>query len=92
MAFSCGRYLEVRSKTQRTPEIVLHEALMLSWAQGYISGMNSYRTIASKREMLVLPDAPSTRAYLDKYCRDNPLKTVSDATLTLYLEVEHDNR
>ena len=92
-AFSCGKYLEVRSKDRRTPGVAFTESLMISWAQGYVSGMNSYRAIANpKREMLVLPDAPSIKAYLDKYCRDNPLKTVQDGILELYIELEFNGR
>lgn len=92
-ASSCGRYLEVRSQNHRTPEVVFNETLMISWAQGYVSGMNSYRAVAyPKREMLVLPDAPSTKVYLDKYCRENPLKTLHDGTFALYLELEFNRR
>jgi hypothetical protein len=92
-ADSCGQYLEVRSGNQQSPEVLLKEFMMISWAQGYISGMNAYRVVANpKWDRLLLPDAPSIKAYLDKYCRDNPLQTVKDGSFALFTELEAKSR
>lgn len=86
---SCGKYLEVRSANPQTPEETLLYGMMISWAQGFISGMNAYRAVENpKREMVVLPDAASVKAYLDKHCRDNPLDLLKDGSFALFIELE----
>ena len=91
-AQSCGKYIDVRSKRSESPESVLQESIMISWAQGYISAMNADRAIYTKKELMLLPDPPSIEAYLDKFCRENPLKKISGGTLKLYIELEVNSR
>jgi hypothetical protein len=47
-ANSCGHYLEVQSGPQ-TPENVLTYFTIVSWTQGYISGMNAYRVMQNPK-------------------------------------------
>ena len=32
-------------------------------------------------------DAPAITAWVDKYCRENPLKNIADASATLVIEL-----
>jgi hypothetical protein len=84
-SWSCGKYLDARSA--KSGESQLRQGLFGSWAQGYLSGMNAYRAL-KKQRMLTLPDYQSIDAYLDKYCRDNPLNMVSIGALMLFIELE----
>jgi hypothetical protein len=89
---SCGKFLEVRSASPQTPEADLLRFMMISWAQGYISGMNAYRAVEHpKRAMVALPDPPSIEAYLDKHCRNNPLGNLKDGVFALFIELEIHN-
>lgn len=63
---SCGKYLESRADP-------VSDLMIKSWAQGFLSGLN-FATYFSKQRLAILPDAQSMAAYLDKYCRENPLK------------------
>lgn len=76
---SCGKYLEIRAHS--SAEL---DGLFTSWLQGFLSGMNTYRFVATRQEMSQIPDGPSLLAYMDKYCRDNPLKSAYSGAMTLH--------
>ena len=72
---SCGTYLSDRATNDD-----VHGEIYVSWVWGYMAGFNmEVRQPTSQR----LPDQPSTLAYLDKHCRDNPLDSVLLATAAL---------
>lgn len=77
---SCGKYLA-------RGEDKTFDRLFVSWAQGFLSGMNmaTYRLINTP--FLALPDGDSIIAYLDKYCRDNPLKSPVEGAIQLFGEL-----
>ena len=77
--YGCGKYLEHR-KTDNEDQ----DNAYVSWVWGYLSGYNQF---SSHKEVQV-PDHPTILAYLDKYCRDNPLKLVVAGTLTLIGELD----
>lgn len=77
---SCGEYLEHTANKQMSNAF-------LSWAQGFLSGMNMADVIGGKKNFALLPDAPTIKAYLDKYCRDNPLNSPVEGSLSLYKEL-----
>lgn len=77
---SCGQYLKPPSSTKEISDII-----MVTWIQGYLSGTNTQRLINTKTEMKLQPDSESIVAFVDKFCRDNPLKTVYEATISLDL-------
>lgn len=74
---SCGKYIAASSKE----DVVL---FYISWVQGFLSGMNIGYARGAKLEFIVLPDSDTIKLYLDRYCRDNPLKTPLDGALDLY--------
>ena len=66
-----------------------------SWAQGYLSGTNDFRARALKAEakdLVLVPDLDTILAYLDKYCRENPLNNVADGSSALYIELSRAKR
>ena len=77
---SCGNYIAASSNDNVS-------AFYVSWAQGFLSGMNMGYGRAAKREFVGLPDNDTIKLYLDKYCRNNPLKTPLDGALALYDEI-----
>ena len=79
---SCGQYIAASSNEKLT-------GLYVSWAQGFLSGMNMGYALSAGREFIPLPDNESIKAYLDKYCRDNPLKQPLDGTVALYRELRN---
>src|SRR4051812_2257287 len=82
-ARSCGQYLEARASRDGVYEIAT-----LHWVQGFLSGMNTYRALAPRNSTkLTLPAYQSISAFIDKYCRENPLKAVSDGAYDLYLTI-----
>jgi len=72
---SCGQYLQLRAKKNNAQDRVL-----VSWIWGYMAGFNMEVLQPTTREA---PDAPSTLAYIDKHCRENPLDNVLIATNAL---------
>lgn len=61
---SCGSWVELRASNQADQQAA-------QWIFGFVSGHNIYSGAAQIRA----PDAPSSLAFIDKYCRDNPLST-----------------
>ena len=78
---SCGQYLQLRAAQSRNFDDSLE-----GWITGFVSGMNNARFSVSK-SLKLLPDGPSMLAYVDKYCRDNPLKMVFNGADTLFAEL-----
>jgi hypothetical protein len=73
--FSCGQYLELRGAGSAA-----QNSVVASWVWGYMAGFNMEVRQPTTRDS---PDEPSTLAFIDKYCRDNPLDSVLIATNTL---------
>jgi hypothetical protein len=76
---SCGEYLQTRSRPS-----VAQDAIFASWVWGYMAGFNMESKQPTSRST---PDQASTLAYVDKYCRDNPLESVIGATNALILDL-----
>jgi hypothetical protein len=75
---SCGQYLKPPKGTKQ-----FSDSLVVTWMQGYLSDTNTQRFASSKIPFKLQPDPESITAFLDKYCRENPLKTLFDAALNL---------
>lgn len=75
---SCGEFLSRESDTTAGP-------MYVSWAQGFLSGMNLADNASAKRPFVLLPDGNSIMKYIRVYCSYNPLMTPMDATIQLYL-------
>ena len=73
---SCGEYLE-HSADQALSKTVV------SWAQGFLSGMNLADRTANKA-FVFLPDALSIQVDLEKFCTDNPGATPFEGSILLY--------
>ena len=69
----CGQWLEDRAKDDYYGA--------MSWVQGFISSFNIYNSATSPHgEAFGSVSPQSLAAYLDKYCRDNPLNDLVDAS------------
>lgn len=84
-SFSCGAYLASRSNTVESD---LLSDMVGQWVQGFLSGMNVQAQLRGDKTLRVIPDYASLIAYMDKYCRDNPLHRVYQGTLSLYKEIQ----
>lgn len=74
---SCGKYIADKS-------IAGVENMLVSWVQGYLSGMNVAENAITKEPFVLLPDSDSIALYIDKYCRDNPLESPIGGAIQLY--------
>ena len=79
---SCGQYIDDRSKRSDILDLVYG-----SWVNGFLSSGNIYRFSAGK-PMIALPDPSSMLAYIDKYCMNNPLKSVFEGAIELNHDIE----
>lgn len=70
----CGTYIEWRSSGNK-PSV----SQVVQWTWGYLHGYNVY-TLSAKIDP---PELDTVAAYLEKYCRDNPLGVVANAVPTL---------
>jgi hypothetical protein len=83
---SCGKYLALKSDPTA-------HLMFVSWAQGFLSGMNMADFVTTRRRFVLLPDGDSIMAYMDRYCRDNPLKSSLQGSMQLYKELRsNENR
>jgi hypothetical protein len=78
--FSCGKWTNT---PKRSPERVVYE----KWVFGYLSGINIMHT---GPDWLALPgrDVDGLKAWIDNYCRRNPLHPVTQAAHELIKELQ----
>jgi hypothetical protein len=76
---SCGEYLEMRAENNRSKN-----AILVSWAWGYMAGFNFEVKQPTTRDT---PDEPSTLAYIDRYCRNQPIENVVAAASALIVDL-----
>lgn len=79
---SCGYYIEHGEDNAAA-------ALFITWAQGFLSGANMAANVLANKDFVLLPDGASIKAYLDKYCRENPLESPSQGTIFLFRELQN---
>lgn len=79
----CGKYLEDRrtSDDDRTASIYYS-----SWVAGFVTAWNVRADLSEQMGSHRLKNE-TVVAYLDKYCRDNPLGSVIEGTLCLMSDV-----
>ena len=72
---SCGDWVEARQKNQNSIQL---------WYLGFISGIN----FRAKDDLLSEVNAASAYLWMDKYCQENPLKTVVQGSVKLLDELK----
>jgi hypothetical protein len=75
---SCGKWLADRQTLTHNVE--------LNWVLGFLTASENF----FGELHLPMPrhtDAPAVAAWVDKYCRENPLKNVADASANLVIEL-----
>ena len=77
-AASCGELLTLEDKGNL---ISKHSTPL--WIKGYITGRN----YELDRTMKNPPDSDSLYYALIKFCRDNPLKDIDDAAISIYSKI-----
>ena len=77
LGFSCGKWINTPKQTGE------YEALK-AWVTGYLSGTN----MASSVDFLRGRDADGVTAWIDNYCRRNPLHVVTQALTELVKELK----
>lgn len=70
----CGVYLQDRAN-----RLTVAEHQYAQWAWGYMASYNSFST----QPQVPLVEESTLLAYLDKFCRDNPLNFVADGVNSL---------
>jgi hypothetical protein len=71
----CGEYLADREKSGNRFDTIV-AAQYSDWTQGFISGYNS---ATPKQQVTTSLPRATVIAFIDKYCRDNPLGAVVGA-------------
>jgi hypothetical protein len=77
-AVNCGTYLETRRELNDTQDYVY-----FTWVRGYFSARNA----SAKSVHVGNVEKATVLAYLDKYCRENPLHALFGGAKALYEEV-----
>src|SRR6185295_2880895 len=72
---NCGQYLENTKGAQGED----YRNLYVTWAWGFISGANWHGSEHQSRP----PDSATVSAFIDNFCRRNPLLGVAGATIAL---------
>jgi hypothetical protein len=78
---SCGMWLADRATPMHNFE--------LSWVLGYLTASENYS--ASLQIPLRHTDANAAAGWVDKFCRENPLKDIADASFSLVVELSKPN-
>ena len=80
---SCGLWLKAR----RDNELI--QGSMVSWAQGYISGLNGGLMLADQK-LVILPGPSVVEAWLDKRCAADPTSNALGEMLLLFMKLRQD--
>jgi hypothetical protein len=76
-ASSCGKWLADR-------ENLIH-SVELNWVLGFLTAAQDF--LGEMHLPQRHTDAPAITAWVDKYCRENPLKNIADASANLVIEL-----
>ena len=71
---------------QQEPEIV--EALFLTWAQGFLSGVSVMSPTAMDSDDARSLTVQEQRSFIRNYCNQHPLETFQSATISLLMEIQ----
>ena len=80
---SCGKFLDYERRSDQVSVFMI-----VSWVQGFISAENISIATGTNQPFLHLPDGETVRAYLDKFCRENPLDSPALGAGKLYHELQ----
>lgn len=75
---NCGQYIEFTTGDQADT----YKQLYYTWVWGFMSGASFFGP-----KEVDPPEAPTVVAFLDNFCRRNPLLTVTSGTLALAAEL-----
>jgi hypothetical protein len=78
---SCGRVTQ-----EHLQKNIFTKDQILAWVQGFQAAANLARE-GSHQPTKAPADVASTNAYVDKYCHENPLKTVFDAAVQMSMDL-----
>ncbi len=83
-AQSCGKYIADRRSNDQVVDYQY-----VGWVRGYVSGYNIW---GSGKQVTKEADSESILAYLDLFCRENPLKSVVTGASALVDELASGKR
>lgn len=91
-ANSCGKWIAASDGKAGDVTKLVMRSMMLSWVQGFLTGAamspigeeNAARAVALRH----IPDSDAVEAWLDKYCRENPLEAVLKGAIQLQFELQ----
>ena len=81
---SCGKYLEAITKAERG-ESKVQAGYFYAYLDGYFTGVNRY--LPDTRNIMGNTDIQGVRAYIKKFCSENPLKDYIDAISSVQEEL-----
>jgi hypothetical protein len=79
---SCGKWLEARERRNE-----LQTDLYVQWIWGYLAAHDYYRAPGASLINSRMPDQATVTAFVNQFCRDNPLTFVVDASAELVQEL-----
>jgi hypothetical protein len=74
----CGQWVAEKTPTRRT------------WLMGYLSGLNNLHDLLNqkpKNPLDALSSADQAFLWMDNWCKANPLKSVSNGAIDLFIEL-----
>jgi len=80
----CGKFLAARES-----KASIEYANYVSWVAGFLTGMNIASIRDSRVNIMTGTDALSGLAWMEKYCRENPLEQVIGAAVMLGSELSN---
>jgi hypothetical protein len=77
-----GPGTESRGKWLKLPENDIEKNAYITWVQGFLSAAK----LLAIDELLKQTDPAAIFAWMDNYCRQNPLHDLNSATMSLIIE------
>ena len=74
---SCGKWVQERNKDSSAAVVYM------SWVLGFVSAID-----ATEKWSLKATDSAAMSVFIDNYCQANPLKKISEATVSLVIELQ----
>jgi len=81
---SCGVYVKNRQADPNTHDTAVVNLAITGWIAGWITSVNY---LTPGKVHFFDTDQESIFLYIDKYCRDNPLKNMHQALIALFYDL-----
>lgn len=86
-SIACAQFMKAEQSQDKITTLAV-----VTWLQGFLSGVNMQRNLDLKIPLQVLPSGVQIKAFTVQYCTDHPDKSVFESAMWLSLQKQPASR